>query len=1090
MNPGLSISVLLMLFLAVQSCWSADTVPADVQQPGTQPLEIDALAPPSNCVKCHNPSDNTGMVAPSPSWSGSPMAHAGRDPIFWASMAIAEQDFDGSGDLCLRCHSTSGWLAGRSTPTDGSALQSPEDADGVDCEFCHKMTPPNDSDPNLLGAQNAPFLANDLGDPVSDPSDVLSYLGTGMASLWADADRLGPYQTPADANPSHGAWFSSFYRSVDYCGTCHDVSNPVVGNLAHNNGAQATGDPVYTNTTDPSGTGPGQLGGKVDDKAAFNNQPYKYGVIERTFSEYKASLLPKTLVSDYSNLPTDLQAGAIKAARDAALLAGQGGNYADGTPRYFSCQTCHMSAAVGRGAKQNKAPLRHDLPVHDLTGGNYWVGPTIKYLDSQSPSKLRLGTGLTPTQVTELDAAADRARLQLNLAASLKVDGNSLTVTNLTGHKLITGYPEGRRMWLNIRWYDAADGLLREDGAYGPLVDGKGSPVLVTDPVTDAQVQVHSLLNLNDVNSKVYEAHYGMTHEWAEQLSDLGSPDDMVLAYDRLTGIPTLTLGELEGKPDGTKAETFHFVLNNVVLKDNRIPPHGMDREEARKRNILPVPATQYGGGLSGSYNYWDEVQINPPVGADHAQIELKYQPTSWEYVQFLYLANDGSKTFLQNEGQNLLEAWIHTGMAEPHVMASTSWSNGGVQPGVLQFSPATYSVDENGGSVTVSVTRTGGSDGAASVSYGTADGSATAGSDYTSTSGELNWTDGNSDTKTFEVAIADDAVVEDDEEFNVNLSGEAGASLGSPSSAAVTIQDDDVAPSGVLQFSSATYSVNENAGSVTVSVTRTGGSNGAASVSYATADGSATAGSDYTSTSGELNWANGDSATKTFEVAIADDAVVEGNEVFTIDLSGETGASLGSPTSTSVTILDDEVAQPGVLQFGSATYSVGENAGSVTVFVTRTGGSGGAASVSYATADDSATAGSDYTSTSSELNWVDGDSTKKSFAVTINNDAIVESDEEFTVDLSDETGASLGSQTSASVTIVNNCDGDGKVADLDGGEFKESDPVTCQTSVSISARRVTVQPQAHVTFISQSINLGAKFSIKPQGTFRAKSAP
>ena len=49
------------------------------------------------------------------------MANAGRDPIFWATLAVAEQDFDGSGNLCIRCHSTGGWYGGRSTPTDGSA---------------------------------------------------------------------------------------------------------------------------------------------------------------------------------------------------------------------------------------------------------------------------------------------------------------------------------------------------------------------------------------------------------------------------------------------------------------------------------------------------------------------------------------------------------------------------------------------------------------------------------------------------------------------------------------------------------------------------------------------------------------------------------------------------------------------------------------------------------------------------------------------------------------------------------------------------------------------------------------------------------
>jgi len=65
-----------------------------------------------------------------------------------------------------------------------------------------------------------------------------------------------------------------------------------------------------------------------------------------------------------------------------------------------------------------------------------------------------------------------------------------------------------------------------------------------------------------------------------------------------------------------------------------------MDYEEARKRNALPVPDTQYGGGPT--YNYWDEFPLNPPQGAHSATIDLLYQPTSWEYIQFLHLANEG----------------------------------------------------------------------------------------------------------------------------------------------------------------------------------------------------------------------------------------------------------------------------------------------------------------------------------------------------------------------------------------------------------------------------------------------------------------
>ena len=115
---------LLMAFAATAR--AADTVPADIQQPGTQPNEVGNLETPDKCDNCHGGYD--AAVEPAHNWRGSMMANAGRDPIFWATVAIAEQDFDGAGDLCIRCHSTGGWLAGRSTPTDGSATGEPETA--------------------------------------------------------------------------------------------------------------------------------------------------------------------------------------------------------------------------------------------------------------------------------------------------------------------------------------------------------------------------------------------------------------------------------------------------------------------------------------------------------------------------------------------------------------------------------------------------------------------------------------------------------------------------------------------------------------------------------------------------------------------------------------------------------------------------------------------------------------------------------------------------------------------------------------------------------------------------------------------------
>jgi len=68
------------------------------------------------------------------------------------------------------------------------------------------------------------------------------------------------------------------------------------------------------------------------------------------------------------------------------------------------------------------------------------------------------------------------------------------------------------------------------------------------------------------------------------------------------------------------------------------------------------------------------EVSFTPPTTlAVRGEFELLYQTTSWEYIQFLYLANDGSVTFLANEGVNMLEAWVNEGMSEPHKMASAT---------------------------------------------------------------------------------------------------------------------------------------------------------------------------------------------------------------------------------------------------------------------------------------------------------------------------------------------------------------------------------------------------------------------------------
>lgn len=596
-----------------------------------------------SCVTCHAGYDPS--VEPWHNWQGSMMSHATRDPLFWGAVAIANQDFPGVGDMCIRCHTPPGWTGGRSIPTNGSALQNGVDDEGVTCASCHKLTNPDQSE--HLGLQSAPFLAYQPG-PVNEGN-----YGLAQYVLWPGYEMMGPYD---NVYSYHLTQESDFHRSPELCGTCHDVSNPVTGDLAPGHGSLTPLAP---------GKFSGVLGSPVAGKAAFNNPPYAYGTVERTYSEHKASAFPTLRVSNYGTLPAELRAGSIEQAYDAAMISTPTGDYEDGDPRFFTCQTCHMPPVVGTGDGIGLGPVRRDVPKHTLVGGNYWTPRAIQYLEGQN--RLLLGNGLTVEQHAAIDDGVAASKAYLEAAASLKVTGNTLRVVNLTGHKLFTGYPEGRRMWVRTRWYDNQGALLREDGEYGPL----------TTIVNGQPVSVDTLLDPESPHLELYEAKPGITQEWAAKLLTLGYAANLPVRYDRTTGAVTMTLGDIANAAPGDGFTTFHFALNDKILEDNRIPPYGLDYDEALKRNATPIPTSLYGNPTSGQkYRYYDEVALSPPLRAVRAEIELMFQPTSWEYIQFLMMHNSGQDPFLKDAGKDVYEAWRATGMAAPHVMASAEWTS------------------------------------------------------------------------------------------------------------------------------------------------------------------------------------------------------------------------------------------------------------------------------------------------------------------------------------------------------------------------------------------------------------------------------
>jgi hypothetical protein len=181
-------------------------------------------------------------------------------------------------------------------------------------------------------------------------------------------------------------------------------------------------------------------------------------------------------------------------------------------------------------------------------------------------------------------------------------------VVNHTGHKLPTGYGEGRRVWIDVRFYDVGNNLLAERGAYD---------------LATAQ--------LDAASTKVYEIEHGIDANMAAATGLASGP-------------------------------SFHFVLNNKIWKDNRIPPRGFKLQDFTASQALPVNA------FFQEEQYWDDTAYAIPAGAHHAQVALFHQTTSKEYIEFLRDANTTNAA-----GQTAYDQWVLQGKSAPVLMQVTN---------------------------------------------------------------------------------------------------------------------------------------------------------------------------------------------------------------------------------------------------------------------------------------------------------------------------------------------------------------------------------------------------------------------------------
>jgi hypothetical protein len=641
--------VVVIMGLAIVSAWTPVAVVEDplVRMPGTQPGQV-TLEGPGRCLNCH--ADYNHAVEPGFNWKGSMMAQASRDFLFWSCMTVAAQDAiwavgtPNATDICERCHFPIGWLEGRSDPSNASLMVG-DDYDGVNCDFCHNLYDPFFEDTfagvregddwlNYWDETNASATRSDAaaqetvdedrllaagivlfsGDPFYDGSNqpvysqspYSTYLvnGGGQYFVSANGQKRSSYADPA---ARHQVLYSRYHKSKYICSTCHDISNPVLANL----GLSGLED---------------QSGGV--DLITEQYPSWRYFHVERTFSEF--------MLSDYGQ-----QGGAA----GIGPFAPQEFETSRPDNDIATCQDCHMRDVVGVGCDMNNAPVRpgesvehpnSGVPLHDMTGGNAWVSyvlasamPGADNYDQTNYDLLNQGPGVLTLDMTAgqsadptaILAGVERSKQQLLLAAAINglsydpdTGALSFQVQNQTGHKLISGFPEGRRMFVNVKAYS------------------NGSLIYEANPYDDAAG------TLKGLNESGY--HY-----------DYYDPDGILPMPEGLSGweeyIDELVYESHTSSFLTAEDETFHFALATDRYKDNRIPPKGFrlgdpqdeDLDDAHGRLSQPrwggldapemYTEVEYAGG-------YDQVDLAIAAGADYVEVNLLYQTTSREYIEFL----------------------------------------------------------------------------------------------------------------------------------------------------------------------------------------------------------------------------------------------------------------------------------------------------------------------------------------------------------------------------------------------------------------------------------------------------------------------
>jgi Leucine-rich repeat (LRR) protein len=636
--------------------------------------------------------------------------------------------------------------------------------------------------------------------------------------------------------------------------------------------------------------------------------------------------------------------------------------------------------------------------INTLTGIESFSGLTSLYLDGNSlndisplASLLKLSTlSLSNSDISDLSSLSSITYLN-----NLSLSNNKITTLNgLENLSFLT--------YLNVAENNITNiAAISNNTALETLIIDNNLIVDITP--------LQPLVNLNWLSLNQNSITQSSSFTQLTQLTNLNLADNQLtdinglstlrkLEYLNLNNTNTSDLSPLNSL---INLNTLSIVNNPITTIESLIYLYSLESLDASNTNISDIST------IFMLHNVWSQISLSG--SNDIFCWQLNYIDSFVEHEFYEKPTNcDSSTDNLDADNDGV------TNSAELSDSFNPLYHN--EQAGSLEFQIEKLLINETQQTVEFKVIRTSGNMGQVSIDIRTNNQSALAGDDFNEINQTLSFAN-NELYKTFSIDIIGDLIYENNETFEIELLNPVSATLGENSLLSVTIQDQGGVALSWLESNS---EVDENSGTLVLTVTRPEESLGEMSVDINYVDNDAIHGVDYIFENQTITFIDGEYS-KEIDVIIVDNDEYQDDRNFSLVISNPFNAYIEDNTqSMTIKIIDDDTPPSGIISFETNTLSFNENAGEVTITLIRTDGNFGELVISYAVTDISANQGSDFELANGTITFLTGEM-NKTITLAITDDDSDENDETFSISLSADNASILGEIDDVTISIVDN---------------------------------------------------------------------